>query len=266
MKHTFSSPDASDTIRVMAVDSTPMNSQLLAEALSKYKYLAVSQGTPDQTQIVAAVGTENPHVLLLSANLANDDEAGFKVAQSVRAQAPQTKLVILLDSSEARLVLEAFRCGVRGVFSRAGSLEALAKCVHSVHQGQIWANSSELGFLVDACSTAPAGQNLDAAAMPKLTKREGEVVRCIVEGLSNREIAARLTLTEHTVKNYLFRIFDKLGVSSRLELVLCALSFTQSSPRAGRNSVLEMRPGSSSEYKRSVSSNLMRSESYRARG
>src|SRR5207237_7032349 len=88
---------------------------------------------------------------------------------------------------------------------------------------QIWANSNELQFLLEAMSEPVPMKFLSASGDALLSAREIDVVRCVAEGLSNREIALRLSLREHTVKNYLFRIFDKLGVSSRVEVVLYAL-------------------------------------------
>jgi DNA-binding CsgD family transcriptional regulator len=82
-----------------------------------------------------------------------------------------------------------------------------------------------LRFLLEALCESEPMRVLDAGGDPLLSKREQDVVRCVAEGLSNREIANRLRLTEHTVKNYLFRIFDKLGVSSRVEVVLYAFRF-----------------------------------------
>jgi len=95
----------------------------------------------------------------------------------------------------------------------------------SVHQGQVWANSSELRYLLEALRESEPMRLVDSRGEAILSKREQDVVRCVAEGLSNREIASRLKLTEHTVKNYLFRIFDKLGVSSRVEVVLYAFRF-----------------------------------------
>jgi DNA-binding NarL/FixJ family response regulator len=91
-----------------------------------------------------------------------------------------------------------------------------------VDAGQVWASSSELQFVLEAL-TQPALAHLSSNGKSLLSAREIDVVRCLAEGLTNREIARRLKLTEHTVKNYLFRIFDKLGVSSRVEVVLYAL-------------------------------------------
>jgi DNA-binding NarL/FixJ family response regulator len=125
-----------------------------------------------------------------------------------------------MDTSSRTAVVEAFRCGAQGVFSRTESSKSLAKCINNVHQGQVWASSAELRYLLDAFRESEPMQLVDSRGEAILSKREQDVVRCVAEGLSNREIASRLKLTEHTVKNYLFRIFDKLGVSSRVEVVL----------------------------------------------
>jgi DNA-binding NarL/FixJ family response regulator len=101
---------------------------------------------------------------------------------------------------------------------------SLARCIQCVSEGQIWANSRELRYLLEALGEALPLRVIDARGAALLSRRELEVVRCVAEGLSNREIAQRLGLTEHTVKNYLFRIFDKLGVSKRVEVVLYAYS------------------------------------------
>jgi len=121
-------------------------------------------------------------------------------------------------------VVEAFRTGARGVFCRSESLMSLARCIQCVSEGQIWANSKELRYLLEALGEALPLRVVNTQGAALLSRREIEVVRCVAEGLSNREIAQRLGLTEHTVKNYLFRIFDKLGVSKRVEVVLYAYS------------------------------------------
>ncbi|HEY6293433.1 MAG TPA: response regulator transcription factor, partial [Terriglobia bacterium] len=102
-------------------------------------------------------------------------------------------------------------------------------CIACVHEGQIWASAEELGFVLEALREPQPLRVANHAGAPLLTKREMAVVRCVAEGLTNREVAAQLGLSEHTVKNYMFRIFDKLGVSSRVELVLYVASQTRSS-------------------------------------
>jgi DNA-binding NarL/FixJ family response regulator len=224
MAHALTLPESSEVIRVLAADSTRMNSQLLAAALERDKRFQVLEPASDGRGIIATVTKEKPAVAVLSADLEENPRKGFEIARELRNLRPETRIVMLLDASERAQVVEAFRAGARGVFSRSESLKSLAKCIGCVHQGQIWANSKELRYLLEALGEALPMRVIDSRGASLLSKREQEVVRCVAEGMSNREIAERLGLTEHTVKNYLFRIFDKLGVSKRVEVVLYAYS------------------------------------------
>jgi DNA-binding NarL/FixJ family response regulator len=201
-----------------------MSSQLLAQALAQDDQFHVTGIEPKPASILAAVADERPHVVLMSSVL-EESTTGFDLIRQVSSAHPNTRVVLMMDTSKRSAVVEAFRCGAQGVFSRTESPKLLAKCICSVHQGQIWANSSELRFLLEALCESEPMRVVDAGGEAMLSKREQDVVRCVAEGLSNREIASRLRLTEHTVKNYLFRIFDKLGVSSRVEVVLYAFRF-----------------------------------------
>jgi two-component system nitrate/nitrite response regulator NarL len=224
MAHAVSLPETSEVIRILAADSTRMNSQLLAAALERDKRFVIIEPAADTRAVVATVLKEKPAVAVISAELDDEPRKGFSVARELHAAVPETRVVMLLDASDRSQIVEAFRAGARGVFSRSESLKSLAKCIHCVAQGQVWANSRELRFVLEALGEALPLHVVDARGATLLSRREQEVVRCVAEGLSNREIAQRLGLTEHTVKNYLFRIFDKLGVSKRVEVVLYAYS------------------------------------------
>jgi two-component system nitrate/nitrite response regulator NarL len=214
-------------VRVLAADSTRMNSQMLADVLARDKRFLVLETQTAAADILAAAGSEKPDVVLLSALLENDPGLGFKVARQIRAAQPATRIVMLLDRSERSAAVEAFRGGASGIFCRSESLKFLPRCIACVHAGQVWANSGELKYLLDALAEAmPPRAAVGATALAILSRREQDVVRGVADGLSNREIAQQLNLTEHTVKNYLFRIFDKLGVSSRVEVVLYAFGLT----------------------------------------
>jgi DNA-binding CsgD family transcriptional regulator len=128
-------------------------------------------------------------------------------------------MIALLDSSKPETIVEAFRSGARGILSREESLDTLCKCVHRVYEGQVWANSSEISKVLEAFAACPSINAVNAKGIELLSKREKEIVSALAEGQTNREIAEQLGLSPHTVKNYLFRIFDKLGVSSRVELL-----------------------------------------------
>lgn len=212
---------SSDLVRVLAADSTSMNTQLLVEALAKHEQFQVIEAPPNEAAIVQISERERPDIVLLSSKIGQDGQA-FDLIRNLRAQAAGLRVIVMLDRSEPATVVQAFRAGAHGIFCRTEPFRLLSKCIECVHAGQVWASSSELHFLLEAL-TKPGMANLQHLASTPLSARESDVVRCVAEGLTNREIAERLKLTEHTVKNYLFRIFDKLGVSSRVEVVLYAL-------------------------------------------
>jgi DNA-binding NarL/FixJ family response regulator len=144
--------------------------------------------------------------------------------------------VILLDQADRRGIVDAFRAGARGVFSRGAGLSALPKCVQRVSQDQAWASSKEMAYVLDTFAETAPVRTLTDNCCKLLTEREQAVVHLVADGLSNREIATQLNLSQHTVKNYLFHVFDKIGVSSRVELVLCALTSPMANPVVSQES------------------------------
>jgi DNA-binding NarL/FixJ family response regulator len=199
-----------------------MGTQLLVDALARDSQLHMIESSSNSVTILNLIKRERPHIAVVSAMLGETAGAGFDLVREIRAQAPATRVVVLLDASERTSVIEAFRAGAQGVFCRTEPFRLLSKCIQCVHQGQVWASSTEFQFVLDALAKPPLA-DFHANGGTLLSAREIDVVRCVAEGMTNREIAQRLKLTEHTVKNYLFRIFDKLGVSSRVEVVLYAL-------------------------------------------
>jgi len=208
-------------LRVVAADSSSLSTQLLVEALARDNQLHMIESPSNGPALLALVEQEKPNVVVVSACVDGTSRNGA-VVREILAQSPETRVVVLLDSSEREPVINAFRAGARGVFCRTEPFRLLGKCIQCVHQGQVWASGSELLYVLDALAQ-PRFANLQTKDGPLLSTRETQVVGCLAEGLTNREIAQRLNLTEHTVKNYLFRIFDKLGVSSRVEVVLYVL-------------------------------------------
>ena len=109
--------------------------------------------------------------------------------------------------------------GARGVFSREQDMFEFLDCVDHVRRGIIWAGRRETSLLLDAFKSIPAPNLVTSIDTPALTARELQVVQCAAKGKTNKAIACDLGLSEHTVKNYLFRAFEKLGISSRVELL-----------------------------------------------
>lgn len=221
MGRTMRDKPAEVVVRVLVADDTRLHTQLLADALRRDGALEVISS--DLQEITARTDLQSIDVLLLSSEL-NGPSSGFAVLRELHASHPHARAIVLLDSSKPELILEAFRAGARGVLSRQDSLETLSKCVRKVHQGQVWANSQQMELVVEALASSHSPSAVNAQGIEQLSRREMEVVTSVAQGLTNREIAKQLKLSEHTVKNYLFRIYDKLGVSSRIELLFLTLS------------------------------------------
>jgi len=212
-------------ISVLVADFSRMSCQLLASALAHSRYNLNVVATPITcAEALDSMRTHNPDVALVSANLQDGPLMGFRVLQELSAASPKTRAVVLMESSQRDLVIDAFRAGASGIFCRTDSIERLGKCLSSVHSGQIWASSRELQYLLETLSQAIPLRVVGPRTTNLLTRRESQVVRLVAEGLTNREISRKLSLSEHTVKNYLFKAYDKLGVSTRVELTLYALS------------------------------------------
>jgi two-component system nitrate/nitrite response regulator NarL len=219
----FAEGSGEEMMRVLVADDTRIHTQLLADALRRDSHLEVISFLSHSRELVEAACAQKVDVMIISGCLDEDPDRGFEVLRELRASHPQIRAIMLLDSSKRESILQAFRAGARGIFSRHESVENLSKCVRSVHHGQIWANSQQMSFAVEALASSPVVRAVDANGLSLLSKRELEVVGSLAEGLTNREIAERLGLSQHTIKNYLFRVFDKLGVSSRLELLSMTL-------------------------------------------
>jgi len=222
----------SDFVSVIVADSTRIHTQLLANALRNDRALQVVAEASNSEELLAAIARVPIDVAVISHNLDNQPGHGTQVLREMRALRPQIKGIILLDSSKPPEVLECFRAGARGIFSKEMRLESLSKCIRSVHEGQVWARSVDLDHALDALAGAPHVRATNHKGIEMLSTRERQVVQYLAAGMTNREIANALELSPHTVKNYLFRIFDKLGVSSRTELLYLTMNNASQSGHA----------------------------------
>src|ERR1700675_2903223 len=215
----------SSTIGVLVADSNQMQCQLLVGALRRRPEFRVHSCGVDMNVILSAIADFPVDVILMNADhpkLAGQDMINVR---RLHLAHPQIAKVLVLHESSRDSVVNAFRSGVKGLFCFSDyPFRLLCKCIQSVHQGQVWANSEQMQYLVEALSQVPSLHMVNSRGIRLLTPREEQVVALVADGLSNREVARELCLSEHTIKKYLFRIFDKLGISSRVELVLYALS------------------------------------------
>lgn len=204
---------------VLVADSNQIHCQLLVGALRRRPEFHVMACAMDINAILAAIEEDTFHVVLLHA------EREMPTIRSLHLTHPEITKILLLDNSDRETVLNAFRSGVRGLFSFADApFRLLCKCIQCVHQGQVWASNQHLEYLIEAVTQVPSLRVVNSYGINLLTPREEQVVALVADGLSNRSVARELGLSEHTIKKYLFRIFDKLGVSTRVELVLYAVT------------------------------------------
>ncbi len=220
----------SDFVSIVVADSTRIHTQLLADALRNDRGLQVVAETSNSEELLAALTRVPIDVVVISHNLDDQPGHGVHVLREMRALRPQIKGVILLDSSKPQEVLECFQAGAKGIFSKQERLESLCKCIRSVHEGQIWARSIDLDQALEAFANLPSVRATNHQGIELLSERERQVIQHLAGGMTNREIAQALGLSAHTVKNYLFRIFDKLGVSSRTELLYLTMNHSQARP------------------------------------
>jgi DNA-binding NarL/FixJ family response regulator len=225
----------SDFVSIVVADGTRIHTQLLADALRNDRGLQVAAAASNSEELLAAITRVPIDVVVISHNLDDQPGHGTQVLREMRALRPQIKGVILLDSSKPQDVLECFRAGARGIFSKQERLESLCKCIRSVHEGQIWARSVDLDHALEALASLPLFRATNHKGIELLSARERQVIQHLAAGMTNREIAQTLSLSPHTVKNYLFRIFDKLGVSSRTELLYLTMNNSQAQAQRSAN-------------------------------
>lgn len=227
--------EIASSITVLVTDPDVMTARLLATDLRRQKQFEVIDCASTAHAIQQCIAERSPAILLLGLHHRFVPVEWLTLLRNIRSLHPNTRTIVLLERQERQLVPELFRAGIRGVFER-GSYDpvCLSHCIECVANGQIWAKSELLGLVMDAfVKTAPL-RVVSATGEDLLTPRERDVVRFVAEGFGNREVAQQLGLSSHTVKNYMFNIFEKLGISSRAELILYVLSskegFMQAAP------------------------------------
>ena len=229
-------PSQRTTVGVLIADATIMACELLATVLNQTSSMKVVGWEVDAAAAMATATRIKTDVALISSDLQDGPGQGLSLASELRIKHPEIRSIILLDRTDRQSTVAAFRAGARGVLSREAELAILPKCVCRVSEGQVWASSQEMAYLLDSFAQTTPSRSLTDSCCKLLTPREQAVVQLVADGLSNREIAMQLKLSQHTVKNYLFRVFDKIGVSSRVELVLCALTSPMADPTVAPHS------------------------------
>jgi DNA-binding NarL/FixJ family response regulator len=221
----FSQP-LSGSISVLIADADRMSAHLIADGLTRGRNdIVVVAVSNSSAETIRELEKSRPDIALINAHLEDGRLRGYHVLQYLQLLSPKTVAIMLIPDSQRDLVVDAFRGGAKGVFCRLHSIKLLSKCIRSVHGGQIWADTRNLAFILEFLTQLkPLRLIKPGGGMTRLTPREAEVVHLLAEGFSTREISQKMVLTEHTIRNYLSAIYEKLGVSSRVELALYAVA------------------------------------------
>jgi DNA-binding NarL/FixJ family response regulator len=212
-------------IRVLLANSSQLQSHLLRSAMRRRPEFRFHTCAMHGSDIVDLMNSEAIDVVLLNPAAQQPEDNVLAIIRRIRVAYPEVPIVLLHEHhGNSHLLTDALRAGARGLFSfNEAPFRDLCKCIQRVREGQAWLSNGQVRQLLDAFAVAPSLRVINAKGKSLLTPREEQVVALVAEGLSNREVALELLLSEHTVKKYLFRIFDKLGVSTRVELVLYAV-------------------------------------------
>jgi len=209
--------DRDKALQVVIVDRDSMGSDLLADALARDRLCEAIALRPPE--LLDRLATSDVDLVVIGVDLDSKPGKELDLTNSVHRAHPNVHIVMLLSETSRDIVISAFRAGARGVFSRQLPMAEFIDCIEHVGKGFIWAGRDETNVLLEAFKNIPSPNLPFSNDSPVLTARELQVARCAARGLTNKSIASELFLSEHTVKNYLFRSFEKLGVSSRVELL-----------------------------------------------
>lgn len=219
------SSGSSPPIELLVGEACRLSCELMTTALRRYpQKLSVVASAVDSSEILGAYAATKPDVCIISSRLKDGLNSGMAVTRELHATHEAARILLLIDSPEREVVVEAFRSGALGVFSREECFGELCKGIDKVNSGQIWATNEQLQYLVESLAVKAPAPITDAKGAILLTPREQSLVDLVAQGRTNRDISRELNLSEHTVRNYLFRIFNKLGTSNRLELALYAIN------------------------------------------
>lgn len=208
-------PDARFKAAIVGQDT--MSSTLLAEMIMRNLNCEAVKARP--SDLLALLDRMSIQVVILSEDINSEQGAGYSLAQTISTTYPDIAIILLIDQASRDATISALRAGARGLFNRQQPLEQFIACIKHVRTGSLWAGPEETAFLINALRTMPALGVGGEAETDSLSAREMQVVRAAACGKTNKTIAGELNLSEHTVKNYLFRAFEKLGVSNRVELL-----------------------------------------------
>ena len=212
--------DGKGTIRVIVADTQAIFRAGLRKIFALEDDLRVVGQAETLAQTISAIQKFSADVLILEAAMTPNPS---DTVSDLLRQNPKCRMVVVLQEPDQEMTLELFRRGAHGIVSREVEPEMLVECLRKVALGEPWLEGRAVAWVLEAYRTQglrPTGSR------PKvqLTPKEALIVSCVTQGMKNKEIALRVGTTEQVVKNYLRKVYDKLGVADRLELALYCLN------------------------------------------
>ena len=209
-------------IRILIVDDHLLVRTGLRMLIDNEPDMMVVGQAATRAEAITLAQTERPNLVLLDIDLGNEN--GLDFLSELSTTVPGVHVLVLTGLRDVDSHRRAARLGAAGVVLKEHAADVLLKAIKKVHQGEVWLDRSLMGSLFREMTQGLAYADAEAAKISTLTPREREVVTLIAEGLKNRDIAARLFISETTVTHHLSSVFAKLGVSDRLELVIYAFA------------------------------------------
>lgn len=211
-------------IRVLIADDHPIVRDGLKKLLLLEDDIKVVGEACDGRQVLELMQEHEPDVLLLDLRMPNLD--GLSVLQSLQQTGRRTKVIVLTASDDKNEFVQAMKLGCSGIVLKQTAPELIVKSIRKVNAGEIWLDSHTTAAVMRQFASPAdtlSGSNGKARERSPLSTREREIVQLVAQGYKNKEMAEKMFISEQTVKNHLHNIFDKLGVSDRLELALYAI-------------------------------------------
>ena len=218
-------------IRIVVADDHPIFRDGLCKLLALEEDFEVVAQAQDGRQVLDVLAQYEPDILLLDLKMPGLD--GLATLQRLQSARNKTRVIVLTASDDKNEFVQAMKLGTSGIVLKQTATELLIKSIRKVHAGEIWLDSHTTAAVIrqfvaaDEAPPMPPSPQVPAAPRERerspLSQREREIVALVAQGFKNKEMAEKMFISEQTVKNHLHNIFDKLGVSDRLELALYAI-------------------------------------------
>jgi DNA-binding NarL/FixJ family response regulator len=209
-------PSPPGVIRVIIADSEPIFRVGVRKIIAIEDDVRIVAQVESVQATLAAAGRNSADVLLFESSLSDSPN---EVVTNLLTLAPTLRIVLVMTEPTEEQTVELLRCGVRGIITRSIAPDLLIRCIRKVNAGETWLDNKGVNWVIEAYR-AQAAQLTSPRARIKLTPKELQIISGVTQGLRNKDIAVDVGTTEQVVKNYLRKVYDKLGVSDRLELAL----------------------------------------------